>query len=73
MKTPKSFEAGMDRLQVILEQLADEQTPLAQAIKLYAEAAELVAYCDSTLADAKVQIEQIDQKLARRAGQEVEE
>lgn len=63
MKTPKNFETGLTRLQEILELLSDENTPLAQSIKLYAEAAELVAYCDGTLQDAKVQIEEIDQKL----------
>ena len=70
MKTPKSFEKGLARLQEILTLLADEQTPLAQAVKLYAEAAELVAYCDSTLQDARVQIEEIDQKLMQQADEE---
>lgn len=70
MKTPKSFEAGLARLQEILALLADEATPLAQAVRLYAEAAELVAYCDGALQDAKVQIEEIDQKLAGLTGQE---
>lgn len=38
MKQPKSFEEGMDRLQELLTQLQDEATPLADSVKLYAEA-----------------------------------
>ena len=38
MKQPKSFEEGMDRLQGLLTQLQDEATPLADSVKLYAEA-----------------------------------
>ena len=72
MKKPKNFEDGMTRLQEILALLADENTPLAQAIKLYAEAAELVAYCDGTLQDAKLQIEEIDLQLEALKGQKEE-
>ena len=43
MKQPKSFEEGMDRLQGLLTQLQDETTPLADSVKLYAEAAGLIA------------------------------
>ena len=62
MKTPKTFEEGAERLEAILAQIGDEATPLAQAIKLYAEAADLLAYCNGYLADAKLQMEQIDAK-----------
>ena len=72
MKKPKNFEDGLTRLQEILALLADENTPLAQAIKLYAEAAELVAYCDGTLQDAKLQIEEIDLQLEALKGQKEE-
>lgn len=71
MKTPKSFEAGLTRLQEILALLSDENTPLAQSIKLYGEAAELVAFCDNSLRDAKLQIEEIDLKLEQLQQQEV--
>lgn len=72
MKKPKNFEDGMTRLQEILALLADVDTPLAQAIKLYAEAAELMAYCDGTLQDAKLQIEEIDLRLEALKGQKEE-
>lgn len=70
MKAPKNFETGLARLQEILERLSDENTPLAQSVKLYAEAAELVAYCDNMLQDAKIQIDEIDQTLTAIQPQE---
>ena len=37
MKAPKSYEEGMERLNAILAKMQDEQTTLAEAVKLYAE------------------------------------
>ncbi|WP_291230506.1 exodeoxyribonuclease VII small subunit [Gemmiger sp.] len=64
MKQPKSFEEGMDRLQGLLGQLQDESTPLADSVKLYAEAAGLIHYCNTALDKAKLQVEEIDASLA---------
>ena len=62
----KSCEAGMQRLQELLTVLQDETTPLAQSVKLYAEAASLISYCKETLDTAKLQIEEIDAGLAAK-------
>ena len=64
MKQPKSFEEGMNRLQGLLSQLQDETTPLADSVKLYAEADGLIHYCNTALGTAKLQIEEIDASLA---------
>lgn len=65
MKQPKSFEEGMDRLQGLLTQLQDEATPLADSVKLYAEAAGLIHYCNTASWDkARLQVEEIDASLA---------
>lgn len=64
MKQPKSFEEGMDRLQSLLGQLQDESTPLADSVKLYAEAASLMQYCHATLEKTSLQIEEINAKIA---------
>jgi len=64
MKQPKSFEEGMDRLQGLLGQLQDESTPLADSVKLYAEAAGLIHYCNTALDKAKLHVEEIDASLA---------
>ena len=67
MKQPKSFEEGMERLQGLLAQLQDESTPLADSVKLYAEAAGLIHYCNTTLDKAKLQVEEIDASLTQNA------
>lgn len=64
MRNPKNFEEGMARLQMVLAQMQDETTTLDKAVKLYAEAAQLIAYCNQTLQNAKLQIEEIDAALA---------
>ena len=64
MRNPKNFEEGLARLQMVLAQMQDETTTLDKAVKLYAEAAQLVAYCNQTLQNAKLQIEEIDAALA---------
>lgn len=71
MKQPKTFEEGMQRLQELLAALQDEATPLAQSVKLYAEAASLISYCKQTLDTAKLKIEEIDAELAEKTGESV--
>ena len=63
MRAPKSFEDGLARLQGILDRLQSEETPLAESVKLYAEAADLIRYCNDTLNSAKLQMEEIDAAL----------
>ena len=64
MRNPKNFEEGLARLQMVLAQMQDETTTLDKAVKLYAEAAQLIAYCNQKLQNAKLQIEEIDAALA---------
>ena len=52
------------RLQGLLTQLQDETTPLADSVKLYAEAAGLIHYCNTALDKARLQVEEIDASLA---------
>ena len=63
MRTPKSFEEGMERLNTILAQMQSEET-LADSVKLYAEAASLMEYCHAALEKTSLQISEIDAKLA---------
>lgn len=62
-KTPKTFEEGLARLQDILSRMQAPDTPLADSVKLYAEAADLIQYCHTALEQAKLQIEEIDLRL----------
>jgi exodeoxyribonuclease VII small subunit len=65
MRAPKTFEEGITRLENILAEMQSPNTTLADAVKLYAEAANLVTYCNETLNKTAVQIEEIDAKLAQ--------
>lgn len=67
-----SYEQAMERLQTLLDKLQDEATPLAQAIQLYAEAAQLISVCYTALENARLEIEEIDLKLAQAAPAEGE-
>lgn len=64
MRTPKSFEEGMERLNTILAQMQSEETTLTDAVKLYAEAAALMEYCHTALEKTSLQINEIDAKLS---------
>ena len=70
MKTPKSFEEGMERLNAVLEKMQSEETSLADSVKLYAEAASLMEYCHAALEKASLQIDEIDAKLAQTEQEE---
>lgn len=74
MRTPKSFEEGMERLNTILTQMQQEDTSLADSVKLYAEAATLMQYCHAALEKTSLQIEEINAKIAQtmQIGQEEE-
>lgn len=65
MRAPKSFEEGMERLNAILTQMQQEDTSLADSVKLYAEAASLMQYCHTALEKTSLQIEEIDAKIAQ--------
>lgn len=68
-RAPKSFEEGLERLQGILSKMQEPDTPLAESVKLYAEAADLIQYCNKTLDTAKLQMEEIDTRLSESAVQ----
>lgn len=64
MRAPKSFEDGMSRLNAILAQMQSEETSLAESVKLYAEAASLIEYCNAALEKASLQMDEIDARLS---------
>lgn len=66
-RAPKSFEEGLERLQDILARMQQPDTPLAESVKLYAEAADLIQYCNKALDTAKLQMEEIDTQLSGAA------
>ena len=73
MKTPKSFEEGMERLNGILAKMQSEETSLAESVKLYVEAASLMEYCRAALEKTSLQIDEIDARLSQNTQAEQEE
>lgn len=57
MKKNLSFEEAMERLDAIVATLEAGDTPLEESLKLYGEGAEMLAFCDKKLNDAKLKIE----------------
>ena len=73
MRTPKSFEEGMERLNGVLAKMQSEETTLADSVKLYAEAAALMEYCRAALEKTSLQIEEIDAKITQTIQEQREE
>lgn len=73
MKTPKSFEEGMDRLNTILVKMQSEETSLSDSVKLYVEAASLMEYCHAILEKTSLQIDEIDARIAQTVPKDGEE
>lgn len=59
-KPKKSFEASLEELEQILAAVANEDTPLDEAVTLYAKAAKLVDSCNQALKDAQLRVQEID-------------
>ncbi|MEG0877396.1 MAG: exodeoxyribonuclease VII small subunit [Oscillospiraceae bacterium] len=55
-----TFESASTELSEILDKLSNDETPLDEALNLYAKAAKLIAFCNDTLQNAKIRIEEID-------------
>lgn len=62
-KEEKGFESIITQLEKVLETMSDDETPLEDSIALYAKAAKLIQEAHGTLEAAKLQIEEIDQRL----------
>ncbi|MEG0911368.1 MAG: exodeoxyribonuclease VII small subunit [Ruthenibacterium sp.] len=63
MKKGIPFEQAGAELDAILAQLSDENTPLDEALTLYAKAAELLAYCNTVLAQAQMKVDEISASI----------
>lgn len=73
MRSPKSYEEGISRLEEILAKMQSEEVSLADSVKLYAEAASLMEYCHTALEKAELQIEEIDARIQRSSAASQEE
>ena len=60
MKRGTTFEQAAAELEALLDTMAKEETGLEESIKLYAKAAEYIAYCDDLLKKAKLKVQEIE-------------
>ncbi|MEG0178327.1 MAG: exodeoxyribonuclease VII small subunit [Oscillospiraceae bacterium] len=60
----ETFESAGEKLNKILLALESDDITLNNALKLYAQAAELIAFSNDTINAAKLQINEIDSKLS---------
>ena len=63
MKKKITFETASEELDQILRELSQEETTLDRSLELDAQAAELVAFCNETLANAQMKIDEITDRL----------
>lgn len=57
------FEKSMTELEDILQMMSNQDTPLQKSVELYARAAELIMACNQGLEEARVKIQEIDDKM----------
>ena len=60
MKRGTTFEQAAAELEALLDTMAKEETGLEESIKLYAKAAEYIAYCDDLLTQAQLKVQEIE-------------
>lgn len=68
----QTFEAAGAELDAILAKLELESTSLEDALKLYARAAELMRFCEETLRQAQVRVDEIQATMPETIRQEAE-
>ena len=65
-KTPFSFETAYAKLEAILSELNNGETPLEKSLELYEKANQLISLCSSRLTQAEQKIEML---IKNREGQ----
>lgn len=62
-----SFEAAMQKLEAILERLANPNEPLDELIRIYEEGVVYMNVCKARLSEAETKITVLNEKLAKEA------
>lgn len=60
-----TFQESMERLEEIVRLLEEGSRPLEESIALYEEGQTLAKYCEKTLADARLKIEELGKENAQ--------
>ena len=62
---PQSFEAALAELEEIVATMEGGQLPLKESLAAYQRGAELLAYCQSALKDAQLQVEVLEKGVLK--------
>ena len=57
---PKSFEEALSLLEVLTQAMQSSEMPLEEALAAYQEGNELVAYCQTKLAEVEQKLQVLD-------------
>lgn len=60
---PQTFESAMQRLEEIVSQLENDETPLERAIDLYEEGLELSRFCSAKLKGAEARFKKLSKSV----------
>ncbi len=64
-KDKMTYEKASEKLDEIFEKMSSEEITLEDSIKYYAQAAELIVFCNSALEKAQIKVEEISAKLQK--------
>ncbi len=64
-KEKLTYETASAQLDDIFEKMSSPDVTLDESLKLYAKAADLIVFCNSTLEKAQIKIEEISSKLEK--------
>jgi exodeoxyribonuclease VII small subunit len=63
--TPASFEAALNELEALVARMESGQLPLAESLQAYRRGANLLAYCQSALKEAQLEVEILEKGVLK--------
>jgi exodeoxyribonuclease VII small subunit len=63
--TPASFEAALNELEALVARMESGQLPLAESLQAYRRGANLLAYCQSALKEAQLEVEVLEKGVLK--------
>jgi exodeoxyribonuclease VII small subunit len=62
---PASFEAALNELEALVARMEGGQLPLADSLEAYRRGAQLLAFCQSALKDAQLEVEVLEKGVLK--------
>ena len=62
---PPRFEAALNELEALVARMEGGQLPLADSLEAYRRGARLLAYCQSALKDAQLEVEILEKGVLK--------